>query len=65
MRPVCVGCSTEMRMTAMGILVRFSKNKYFSGDKYECPSCGSEVITSFGNAFHSTKEDVRAIDLRD
>ena len=56
-RPVCVGCEKEMRCEKNEQRVELMSRGYgdlrsgyqiWSGDKYECPSCGAEVIVGFG-----------------
>lgn len=51
MRPICVKCQVSMPCIKTGFLVRHESNGVQSGDKYRCPNCGAEVVTSLGQAF--------------
>jgi len=55
LRPICVKCRLEMRCAmnnrpvkdpAVGVF----PSTYWLGDEYECPICGTRIITGFGKA---------------
>lgn len=50
--PVCVPCRREMRCSKNGrVLETLSAGEPYqlwSGDEFECPSCGTRVIARFG-----------------
>lgn len=53
-RPVCVKCQCEMKITASGAvtfnaLVVRGPYQQWQGDRYQCPACGAEIITAYGD----------------
>lgn len=56
--PVCVSCSKAMKKVHMGTVVEFTRKgqrsqlpyKKHSGDKWECPGCRVQIISSYGEA---------------
>lgn len=52
---ICVKCKKRMRMARVGIIVRRPNNICSAGDLVECPQCGAQIITGFGNTFTSDK----------
>jgi len=63
MRPICVKCAREMIPAENEYLVRDKATKGFPstfryGDLYECPDCGHQIVTGFGQPLkHDPKED--------
>jgi len=45
--PICVKCGKEMRCKKNSFIVT-NKIYVWSGDKYQCPKCGIEVVVGFG-----------------
>lgn len=50
---ICVKCKQEMRCTKTGATVHFGGGHTYSGDLYECPVCGAEVVLSTGRSFYT------------
>jgi hypothetical protein len=47
MRPVCVGCSTELIPVRNGVSVSYEhehSTEYRAGDKFECPCCETQIV---------------------
>jgi len=51
---VCVQCKKEMLCSENGVAVRFNENgeHAYVGDRFECLTCGSEVIVTNANAMY-------------
>ncbi len=52
-RPICVNCKIEFRCKKNSFLVRDPESgpapsTYWSGDKFQCPGCGVEIVVGFG-----------------
>lgn len=64
-RPVCVKCQVEMRCKESGVgcldMANFGPYKLWDSDLYECPKCGYQVLTGFGD--HAISEHYE-IDFR-
>jgi hypothetical protein len=52
---ICGECDIEMKCSKTGVLVAPKSQPTWvrSGDKFECPECGSSVIVNFGEPFES------------
>lgn len=53
MKPVCVKCKAEMRPQQNGIYIELLDTdghpyQIWSGDKWRCPKCASEIVAGFG-----------------
>ena len=51
--PICVKCRLEMRCKKNNRLVADPEaggfpSSYWLGDEWECPECGSRIVTGFG-----------------
>jgi hypothetical protein len=51
--PICVNCAQEMRCAKNDFAVKDKESGPFPatvwlGDKYQCPSCKTEIAVSFG-----------------
>lgn len=58
-RMVCPDCGEILRVVKNGIIVKMRwYNGYFSADLYECPVCGKQVISGFGDEFFGNIKDV-------
>lgn len=56
-RPICVGCRIEMRCTKNDRVVHDPRvgefpETFWNGDRYECDSCGSDIVIGFGGEMH-------------
>ena len=51
-RPICVPCGREMHPEQNGCEVQinavFGPYEIWSGDKWKCPTCGTEIVVGFG-----------------
>lgn len=52
-RPICVECRVEYHCEKNEFLVRdpdsyLGPPTYWSGDLFECPGCGNEIVVGFG-----------------
>ena len=58
MNPVCFDCAVEMRCTRNAQTVRKSADdrREFSGDRFRCEVCGSQVVIGFGRAVTLTPD---------
>ena len=51
MTPICVKCRKSMRCKKNEFMVKESDGQdraVWSGDMYECPECGQQVVVGFG-----------------
>jgi hypothetical protein len=47
--PVCIKCKASMTCMAIGVSVGYIKTMaVYYGDRFQCHTCGSEIITNFG-----------------
>lgn len=61
MRPVCVKCKVEMRCekNEHGVELVGCENqsfRFFSGDRYGCPSCGQQIVVGFSRGMDSHED---------
>ena len=50
--PVCCKCGVEFRCQRNSVFCEYVDGAFWrSGDRYECPSCGVQIVTGFGDAF--------------
>lgn len=53
-KPVCGSCCVEMKATRGGVVVQLNARaaggpyQQWLGDRYECGSCGTVIVTAFG-----------------
>lgn len=51
-RPVCVKCQVEMEPAKVGVvcldMAEFGPYKMTESDLYQCPICGIQILTAFG-----------------
>jgi len=53
-RPICVSCKVEMRCKKNGVTVAGEiKHYHRSGDMYNCPECGHEIIIGLNKGYNS------------
>jgi hypothetical protein len=54
MAPACLACKVEMRCVKTGAFVELvsdgSAYQVWSGDVFECPSCGAQVVAQYGRS---------------
>lgn len=57
---ICVKCQKEMKCVQTGGLVHFGHGHVYSGDAFECPECGAQVLVASEHPFfvedHRTKD---------
>ena len=69
--PICVPCKQAMRCEKNSFLVKDAKSEgitgsVWSGDKFKCPDCGTEVVVGFGKprlACRVNPEDAKAMEF--
>lgn len=59
-RPICAKCKREMPCVKNEVMVKDKAadgfpSTYWYGDQYECPECGAQIITGFGNGMSAEK----------
>ena len=59
-RPICAKCKKEMPCVENEVMVKDKAidgfpSTYWYGDRYECPGCGAQIITGFGNGMSAEK----------
>jgi hypothetical protein len=64
MNPICTDCNVEMRCTENGVTIAHVKSPNWvrKGDRMSCPNCGTEIITSLGEAYDTSFEAVVLIE---
>ena len=64
MNPICTECNIEMKCTENGVTVAHIKNPLWlrKGDRYSCPHCRNEMITSLGEAYESEEDPIVVIE---
>jgi DNA-directed RNA polymerase subunit RPC12/RpoP len=60
---ICVDCKKEMKCMKNGVKVRYGADHCYSGDLYECQSCGKEVINTNDNPY-SSKTPLNDFDIQ-
>ena len=58
-RPVCSKCMARMHCIKNGETIVYSMVAYQDGDRFQCPTCGNEIITGFGEPY--TKGDINEL----
>jgi hypothetical protein len=56
MNPLCINCKKLYVPVKTGFSVAINENCVRRGDKMQCPSCKHEIVTGFGENFHSPIE---------
>ncbi len=50
--PICVPCAVTMRCAKNSYVVADPEpSTFYYADMYECPNCGAQVVTGFGQGF--------------
>lgn len=60
MNPVCVPCKKEYVPIKTGFTMGINESCVRRGDKMACPKCKHEIITGFGENYHSPIEALQA-----
>ena len=50
-RPYCIKCSSRMNCLKNGYEIVCSLIAYQSGDLYQCPVCGHEIVIGLGKPY--------------
>jgi uncharacterized Zn-binding protein involved in type VI secretion len=60
MNPICTDCNVEMRCVENGVTVAHVDTPHWvrKGDRYSCPQCRNEFITSLGEAYDSNVDPI-------
>ena len=67
----CVECKQEMRVMRNGVKIIVHSNlgprKIYVGDRYQCPTCGKQTVTDFGDSpidnYGGNPEFARALEM--
>ena len=62
LNPVCVDCQEEMRCVLNGVAVK-TYGIWFRGDAFQCPNCGAEIVTQFGQPMDIQKHPIPSCDV--
>ncbi len=62
---VCVKCRKEMKCSESAIGVRFGESHAYSGDKFKCKECGTEIIISTSAPVHDPHKKINTIQMEE
>jgi hypothetical protein len=62
---ICVECKKEMICLENGFGARYGESHVYPGDRYVCPKCYNEVITTNKEAVHDPEKKIPSLQMRD
>jgi hypothetical protein len=56
LRPVCLKCKKEMTCRKNGVFAKVCHNHLLAGDRFECTTCGHEIVTGWARESQEVSE---------